>query len=108
MDVGRIVVTYISRSNAAYMPRTRTCYLAERVVRTHSAANVAMLLVHEATHARFEQSGINQWSDLRPRFERRCVIEELSFAKRLSQGNYPGIDAWIDKRIRTSKALHAR
>ncbi len=97
-DLRRIVVTPFTGANAAYLPGSKTCYLSTRVVEQHSALNVAMLLVHEATHARIEAAGIRQWPDQRSRFERACVRAELAFASRVSRDAYPGIEGWIEKR----------
>jgi hypothetical protein len=101
-DIRLIVVTPLSRANAAYVPRSRTCYLNASVVEKHSTANVAILLVHEATHARIESFGVRQWPDLRRRFERLCVRQELTFAERLP---IPTIHNWIERRKATSDAF---
>jgi hypothetical protein len=104
-DIRRIVVTPFARANAAYLPKSRTCYVSHEIAKKHSVANVAILLVHEATHARFEVSGVRHWPDRRARFERACVRAELAFADQLPRAQFPNIDSWIERRTRTSAAL---
>jgi hypothetical protein len=107
-DIKYIIATPLQKANAAYLPKSRTCYLNSSVVKNHSAANLAILLVHEATHARLELAGVRQWPDRRMRFERVCVRAEIAFADRLPRATFPTIESWIAKRMATSLALQAQ
>jgi hypothetical protein len=91
-------VSSASNVSAAHFPRPKTCHLSAKFVEDYSAANVAIAIVHEATHARVGQAGIPLYPDLRSRIERRCVREEIAFAQRLPRTDYPGIDVWIGNR----------
>lgn len=58
-----------------------TCVLHD--IRGLSVVQVALLLVHEGTHARLWRSGIRYGADVRDRVERICVGAELEFLKKL-------------------------
>ena len=52
---------------------------------TH-AAHLAATVVHEAAHARLEESGVRYTADQRRRIEAICVRAEARFARRLPGG----------------------
>jgi hypothetical protein len=56
----------------------RPAFLLERPI-----MSVALLIVHEATHARLRRKGLRYLPGVKNRHERRCVREEISFAGRL-------------------------
>ena len=70
-------------SSSGYLSASDTILLAMDFVRDHDAETIAGSLIHEATHARLEHWGIRAWPDLRPRIERRCLMEQIYFLKRL-------------------------
>jgi len=76
-----------------------TVLLAASVVERGDAALIAGTLVHEATHVRLEQSGIEPWPDLRERIERRCLLEQIALlecvADRADLVTY--YRTWIDR-----------
>lgn len=98
-DLSRVVCTAADAVNGAHFPRSRSCYLSAAFVRANEASIVATLLVHEATHARISHTGIPYFPDWRARIERRCVLEELSFASRLPGAAFPYMRAWMEWRM---------
>ena len=95
----RIVVTEkLGRNAASYVPATRSCYLDAAFVETYSAANIAIALVHEGTHARLHDAGIRASAALLTRIERLCVAAELEFAKKLPVSVYRSIPEWMRRR----------
>ncbi len=48
-----------------------------------SVAEIASIIVHEATHAHLDNTGIEYTDESRARIERICMEAELSFVKRL-------------------------
>jgi hypothetical protein len=51
-----------------------------------SAEQLALTIVHEATHARLWARGFDYRHECRRRIEERCVKEEVDFALRLPDG----------------------
>lgn len=51
-----------------------------------SASEMALIFVHESTHARLCKLKIEYTEDIRNRVERVCIKSEISFAKRLPNG----------------------
>lgn len=94
-DLKRVVIVDWSGSRAAYLFRSKSCFLQLSHVQNTSSAMIAVSLVHEATHCRLEEAGIHYWPDLQTRIEQRCIREEISFANRLPRATYPGTDALI-------------
>ena len=68
-----------------YVPELKMCALNQLYVEPEdfTAAEMAMVIIHEATHARLHQAGIRIDRALSARIEHRCFTEELSFAARL-------------------------
>ncbi len=96
-DVHRIVVTSLA-SAGAYLHRSRTCYLSESMIASSSTFIVAIVLVHEATHARIDHAGVRPYRDRKSRYETLCIRQELAFAATLPKSEYPTIDEWIATR----------
>jgi hypothetical protein len=92
-DVERILVFHAR--NSQFWVGQWTCMLEERLVRESSAALVASVLVHEATHARLYRAGIPYWPDLRSRIEALCTREEIAFASRLPRDRFRNTDNYI-------------
>jgi hypothetical protein len=86
---------------AEYWSSPRMSVLAAKDVRTQSATNVALMLVHEATHARIEQFGIGWWPGLFERIEAVCVKQEIRFCLALERAGYDAKDriAWYRKAL---------
>jgi hypothetical protein len=58
------------------------------------AANLAMTIVHEATHGRIDDRGIAYFAENRARIETACVRQEVVFARSL-----PGGEALADAEL---------
>lgn len=84
---------------AQFWTISSTCALARDDVRMRSVATIALMIVHEGTHARLNRAGLYPWPGIRTRLENRCIKEERSFAFLLQDRGYTGIDkllAWLD------------
>ena len=80
--------------NSKYDPDGRNILLTQSLVLKGTAAEVAMTIVHEATHARIVDRGIHYFPANRARIEAACVRQEAAFARRL-----PGGDAFAERVI---------
>jgi hypothetical protein len=98
-DVDRIIITEFNAAVGAHFPHSRTCFISTRFVQTYPVANLAILIAHEATHARLDAMRIRLYPDLRARIERRCGLEEVAFARRLTGRHLGAIQDWIDHRV---------
>ena len=78
--------------NATYISDLKLCDIAVDFALSEStgAEQMAMTLVHEATHGYLRSRGVAYEEDRRPRVERICVRAEISLASRL-----PGTDALV-------------
>jgi hypothetical protein len=92
------IVDYLRpQIGALYAVGSRTCYLALRPLQSESPAQVALFMVHEATHARLDRLHLPRCRAATIRSERRALLEELSFAERLPRTVFPEVDAFIAK-----------
>lgn len=89
-DLSRVWVRLLTTGVAQFNPPLRACMLDERFVRADatSAALIAGVIVHEATHARLWRCGLGYEEDERERIERICFRRELAFAQRLPDGEH--------------------
>jgi hypothetical protein len=100
-------------AGAQYWSRLHTCVLSADQVASGQAHEIALKIVHEATHARLLKAGVPWLPDLFDRVERRCIREEISFCKHLSEHGYSVAQrvSWYEKRLQqpiyTRKALRA-
>lgn len=87
-DIARIWVTLLPGSLGQFDERTWTCKLDERFVVDEETTPelIASVIVHEATHARLQRSGIGYGEDLRMRVEEFCLRQEIVFATKLPNG----------------------
>jgi hypothetical protein len=87
-DVKRIWVAAAQGYSAQWMDELQTCVLdADYFRRTDiSASEMAITIVHEATHARLFKFKIGYTEEIRERVERICIKSEIAFAKRLPDG----------------------
>lgn len=83
-DLRRILVW--KRVQASYWHLLRACTLTPQELDTRSDIDVALSIVHEATHARIDMRGIRYKAELRERIERACVDEEIQFANLVPDG----------------------
>jgi hypothetical protein len=99
LDAIALLEWAISPRIAAYMPRSRTCYLSMQAVRAYSVGALAVMITHEGTHARLDKlHAVFWWGLLKYRMEHRCLQEELDIAKRLPNSRFPDTKAWVAER----------
>jgi hypothetical protein len=72
--------------NSYYHYPLRLIVLSWPAVFPVTVADVALTIIHEATHARIAQAGIEYGDALRARIEAACVRQEAAFALRLPGG----------------------
>lgn len=95
---------------------SNTCALELDEVMGRSSVILALSIVHEATHARLVRAGIYPSQRRLERIERRCLIEERSFAVALQRAGFSGAERmleWLDARIDPpssdlGEAVHSR
>jgi hypothetical protein len=85
-DVDRLLITSVQTGWGQFHPPLRMCLLDEDYVCRSSTAreDVALTLIHEATHARLSAVGLRYLPDRRARIERVCLTQELVFASKLA------------------------
>lgn len=96
--ITKFIVSSVRNVSAAHFPKSSTCYISARFLDKYPVPNLAIAIVHEATHARIDHSGIPLYPDWKARIERRCVLEEIAFAKHLSETEHSGIEKWTRDR----------
>lgn len=89
-DVKRLLFADVS--GGTYLAGLRTCLIGIGFARRVSSLDLAMMIVHEAAHARLSRAGFRYRGERRERIERICVEAELAFAERV-----PGSEAAIAK-----------
>jgi hypothetical protein len=84
-DLDRILITTVQIARGQFHSPLRMCLLDEDHFchASTTAEDLALTLVHEATHARLFAVGLGYPPDLRGRIERVCMRQELAFAARL-------------------------
>jgi hypothetical protein len=87
-DVKRIWVAVAPGYSAQWMDELQTCILDTKYFRRDDvlAPEMALTIVHEATHARLFKLKIGYTEAIRERVERICIKSEIAFAKRLPDG----------------------
>lgn len=80
-DLKRVLLTLAS--GGQYLPRLETCRIGIDFVRRSSPLEVAMMIAHEATHARLWRIGYRYEPADRERIERICVRAETMLASRI-------------------------
>ena len=85
-DLSYIFITDLSFAYGQYDVRLHACKLDTSFVRSRPAIDIALLIVHEATHARLFHYGIKYEEWRRPYVEAVCVRRELAFATKVPQG----------------------
>lgn len=99
-DVRRLA--FVPGRYAYFLPRTWTVAVPIDELRSRPTANIAIMIVHEATHARIARFGIYRGSADDPRIERICREEENVFLHHLAVDGYSN----IAKMIRDNEALN--
>jgi len=87
-DLARIWVMVVPSGAAQFRESTWTCEIDDRFVLDPGTGTeiLALVIVHEATHARLHRMGIPYEEKLRDRIERICIGRELAFAAALPNG----------------------
>ena len=74
---------FTETSGGDYHHSIRTCRISVSYARRVPPVDLAMMIVHEATHARLAEEGRKYIGDQREKIERECIAEEVAFAKRI-------------------------
>jgi hypothetical protein len=112
-DLSRVWVRILPGHRACFNAAARACELDERFVASQSVstAEISVAIVHEATHARIHNCGIQYVQDRRLAIEIACRRQELAFVARLpSTGELqedlrrwlaspPSPDVWTDSEM---------
>lgn len=85
-DLRRVVLMDLGGSAGGYLAEIDACALDPHHVKHQPIQATALILVHEATHARISRLGIRYDPDVRARIERICVNEEIAFAGKVENG----------------------
>jgi hypothetical protein len=87
-DLKRIWVNLVPHYNAWYLHPLQACVLDGRYVlsETTTLEQIALTIIHEATHARLERCGIDYDEKLRQRIEAVCLRREFAFVAKLPNG----------------------
>ena len=87
-DIRRLWIKRTTYATAYYLEAWDMCVIDVTFATDEhtTPAKLAAVLVHEATHARFFNSGIRYTEPTRHRIEARCVAESVSFARTLPDG----------------------
>jgi hypothetical protein len=107
-DVDRILVAHFSTASGVYFPGSRSIHLSSELLRDFPPSNIALSLVHEATHARIDHAGILSAPVDLQRIERRCALEEIAFARRLPVDTYPNVGSWIVEKEHTVETIRSK
>lgn len=84
-----IVIMPVVSSDGVHWPRPRATAVDQEFVQRATVDEIALVLIHEATHARLMDAGIGYSETIRRRVELACITEEFRFARRL-----PDAEAW--------------
>lgn len=79
-------------SGGRYLAGLQVCLIAVGYARRVPPLELAMMIVHEATHARLSRAGFRYVGECRERLERICVRAEVAFAQCV-----PGSRAAVEK-----------
>jgi hypothetical protein len=80
-------ILIFKQPGATYWDDLRACALTTQSFTYKDAEDIALTIVHEATHARINSRGIPYDLAHRARVERLCVNEEVSLARYLTDGS---------------------
>ena len=79
-------IQVIRSGGGMYSPITGSCIVDWAAVTWRPVAWLAETIVHEATHARLHAAGVGHARAWTARIERRCLREEVAFARRVPDG----------------------
>ena len=107
-------VVVLQTGGPAFIPPIRGCILGESLVLSSTSTGLALMLVHEAAHARLWQLGFRYGSTIRSRIERFCIRCEIAFASRLPESDttVPWVrqklthdELWTDESLRKRRQI---
>jgi hypothetical protein len=109
-DIRRFLI--VGAGGPEYWPHANGVALAGAPTAASRPEELALVLVHEAAHARITRAGIPYIPALRERIERICVAAEVAFAAKLPDSDYWMEFAaakladpwWTDERVRARRA----
>ena len=81
-DIQRVLSVY--PTGAQYVPSIRSCVIGYLDLLHLTREEIAATIVHEATHGRISNAGIEYHPDCRERIERVCLRAEKNFLRALS------------------------
>lgn len=107
-DVPRIVVWF--GGYAGYWAASNSIMLGSRLIRESDPASIAGVLVHEATHARLRNRGVERRPNVEARIEKLCLREQIAFVERLpnSQQLVAHLRQWLEKPWWTAEQMSQR
>ena len=79
------------------------CLLSEQLVLSSTVTGLALMIVHEAAHARLWRRGLRYQHSVRDRVERICIREELAFAQRLPEAEV--VVPWVKQKLESIRHL---
>ena len=104
-DVSLILVR--KGHDAEYWPPTRCIAIDSELLKNRAAATVALVLVHEATHARIEASGYRHRDSRLKRIEAVCLRRQIRFMEAL-RPDYANVDTVINELITNAAMRRGR
>jgi hypothetical protein len=81
-NIPELVVIPIS--GAEYSFHLRTCFIGHVAANQGSPESLALMLIHESTHAELHRRGFEMTPITHGRHEKLCIKEELRFTRRLN------------------------
>ncbi len=100
-DVGRITIERLQVAGL-FAPKAGGVFLDARHIEQAHVAELALTIVHEATHARIHRAGITADVHTRGRIENLCITSEIDFASKLGPDYHSLIEAAEQKRRNAS------
>jgi hypothetical protein len=79
-------IALVEAGGEVYDHGLRTYIADARTVRARTVGEVALAIVHEATHARIHRLGVRSAASTLDRVERMCIAQEVAFAERTPPG----------------------
>jgi hypothetical protein len=76
-------ILFTAAHGGHYFRWSRICRVSHDYAKRSSALDLAMVIVHEATHARLEALGVGYNAATKEAIERRCIEAEVAFARRV-------------------------
>ena len=96
-DVGRITLDRLQVAGT-FVPSAGGVFLDTSHVELAHVAELALTIVHEATHARIHRAGVKVDARVRSRVEHVCIGAEIDLAAKLGPKYSTLIDAAVQKR----------